>query len=100
MLSPKPLIPSPCPAPQPTHSCFLALGHIIFVLGHIIFARPRASPPIDGQLSHPLLHMQLETQLWGYWLVHIVVPPIGLQTPSPPLVLSLAPPLWALCSIQ
>jgi hypothetical protein len=29
-------------------------------LGHIIFARPRASPPIDGQLGHPLLHMQLE----------------------------------------
>jgi hypothetical protein len=28
--------------------------------------------------------MQLETQLWGggvYWLVHIIVPPIGLQTP-------------------
>jgi hypothetical protein len=32
------------------------------VLGHIIFARPRASPPIDGCLGHPLLHMQLETQ--------------------------------------
>ena len=38
-----------------------------------------ASPPIDGQPGHPLLHMQLETQLWGYWLVHIIVPPIGLQ---------------------
>jgi hypothetical protein len=25
----------------------------------------RASPPIDGRLSHPMLHMQLETQLWG-----------------------------------
>jgi hypothetical protein len=35
----------------------------------------------------------------GYWLVHIVVPPIGLQTPSAPSVLSLAPPLGALCSI-
>ena len=31
-------------------------------LGFIIFARPRASPPIDGRLDHPLLHMQLETQ--------------------------------------
>jgi hypothetical protein len=30
------------------------------VLGHMIFVRPRASPPIDGQL-----HMQLETQFWG-----------------------------------
>ena len=26
----------------------------------------------------------------GYWLVHIVVPPMGLQTPSAPWVLSLA----------
>ena len=61
-----------------------------------------ASPPIDGRLDHPLLHMQLETQLWwwGYWLVHIVVLPIGLQTPLAPWVLSLAPPLEALCSIQ
>jgi hypothetical protein len=25
----------------------------------------------------------------GYWLVHIVVPPIGLQTPLAPWVLSL-----------
>jgi hypothetical protein len=30
----------------------------------MIFTRPRASPPIDGRLGHPLLHMQLETQLW------------------------------------
>ena len=29
----------------------------------------------------------------GYWLVHIVVPPIGLQIPLAPWVLSLAPPL-------
>jgi hypothetical protein len=35
----------------------------------------------------------------GYWVVHIVVPPIGLQTPLAPWVLSLAPPLGALCSI-
>jgi hypothetical protein len=31
----------------------------------MIFAIPRAFPPIDGQVGHPLLHMQLETQLWG-----------------------------------
>jgi hypothetical protein len=31
--------------------------------------------------------------LQGYWLVHIVVPPIGLQFPLVPWVLSLAPPL-------
>jgi hypothetical protein len=39
-------------------------------------------------------------ELWGYWLVHIVVPPMGLQTPSAPWVLSLAPSLRTLCSIQ
>jgi hypothetical protein len=35
-----------------------------------------------------------------YWLVHIVVPPMGLQTPSAPFVLSLAPPLGTLCGVQ
>jgi hypothetical protein len=39
------------------------------VLGHMIFAISRASPPIDGQLGHPLLHMQLETQLWGLLVI-------------------------------
>ena len=29
--------------------------------------------PTDGRLGHPLLHMQLETQFCGYWLVHIVL---------------------------
>jgi hypothetical protein len=29
----------------------------------------------------------------GYWLVHIIVPPIGLQIPLAPWVLSLAPPV-------
>jgi hypothetical protein len=32
----------------------------------------------------------------GYWLVHNVVPPIELQIPLAPWVLSLAPPLGAL----
>jgi hypothetical protein len=36
----------------------------------------------------------------SYWVVHIVVPPIGLQIPLAPWVLSLAPPLGALWSIQ
>jgi hypothetical protein len=52
-----PLHPNlPIPASWPWHSP---------VLGHIIFARPRASPPIDGLLGHPLLHMLLETQALG-----------------------------------
>ena len=63
MLSQKSPKSSPYPAPQPTHSCFLALAFPC--TGHMIFAIPRAFPPIDGRLGHPLLHMQLWTQLWG-----------------------------------
>jgi hypothetical protein len=37
-----------------------------------------------------------DTSSGEYWLVHIVVPPIGLQISSAPWVLSLAPPLGAL----
>jgi hypothetical protein len=56
-----------------------------------------ASLSTDGQLGHLLIHMQLETQApAGYWLVYIVFPPIELQIPSAPWVLSLAPPLEAL----
>jgi hypothetical protein len=39
-------------------------------------------------------------ELCGYWLVHIDVLPMGPQTPSAPWVLSLAPSLGTLCSIQ
>ena len=39
-------------------------------------------------------------ELWGYSLIHIVVHPMGLQTPSAPGVLSLAPSLETLCFIQ
>jgi hypothetical protein len=38
-------------------------------------------------------------EFWWYWLVHIVLP-MGLQTTSAPWVLSLAPPLGTLCSVQ
>ena len=56
--SPPPaLLPNPpTPASWPWHSP---------VLGHIIFARPRASPPKDGRPCHLLLYMQLETQALG-----------------------------------
>jgi hypothetical protein len=33
--------------------------------------------------------MCIRDRFWGYWLVHIVVSPIGLQTSSAPWVLSL-----------
>jgi hypothetical protein len=63
ILSPPTLLPnSPTPASWRWHS---------LVLGHMIFTRPRASPPIDGQLGHPLIHMQLETQIWGEVLVSL-----------------------------
>jgi hypothetical protein len=63
------------------------------ILGHITFTGPRVSSSIDDQLGHPQLHMQLEPlvppcvffgwwfspwELWEYWLVHIVAPPMGL----------------------
>ena len=59
----------------------------------------------------PRLYMQLELcvllgwwlspwELWGIWLVDIVVLPMGLQTPSAPSVLSLTPPLGTPCSVQ
>jgi hypothetical protein len=56
--SPPPaLLPNPpTPASWPWHSP---------VLGHIIFTRPRASPPNDCQVGHLLLHMQLETRALG-----------------------------------
>jgi hypothetical protein len=55
-----------------------------------------ASLSSDGRLGHLLIHMQLESRAPGYWLVHNVVPPIGLQIPLAPWLLSLAPPLGAL----
>ena len=55
---------SPHPAPQPTHSRFLALAFLC-TGAYIIFERPWAFPPIDGRLGQPLLHMQLETQALG-----------------------------------
>ena len=36
----------------------------------------------------------------GYWLVHTVVPPMGLQTLSAPCILSILPPLGTLYSVQ
>jgi hypothetical protein len=96
----------PTPTSWPWHS---------HTLGHRAFIGQRASHPIAVWLGHSGLHMQLEPwvppcvlfgwwfspwELWGYWLVHIAVPPMGLQTPSAPEVLSLAPSLETACSVQ
>jgi hypothetical protein len=53
------------------------------VLGHIKFACPMGLSS-DGRLGHLLIHMHLESRAPGYWLVHNVVPPIGLQIPLAP----------------
>jgi hypothetical protein len=91
-------------------------------LRHRALTETRASPPIDVQQGHPLLHMWLEPWVppcvllgWWFspwelrsggggggvaaWLVDIVVLPMGLQTPSAPSVLYLAPPLGTPCSV-
>jgi hypothetical protein len=85
------------------------------ILEHPALTWPRASPPIDARQGHPQLHMLLEPwvpacvffgwcfspwELWGVWLVDIVVLPMELQTPLAPLILSLTPPLGNPCSVQ
>jgi hypothetical protein len=105
-----PITTAPPPADQATHSCFPVLA---FPYTGAL-TRPRASSPIDVQQGHPLLHMQLEPwvppcvlfgwwfspwELWGLLVGSYFVPPMGLQTPSTPWVLFLAPPLEILCSI-
>jgi hypothetical protein len=64
------------------------------VLRHIKFAKPM-SLSFQWWLTRPSsdTYADRNTSSEGYWLVHIVVPPIGLQTP-------LAPPLGALWFIQ
>jgi hypothetical protein len=84
-------------------------------LRHTAFIGQRASPPIVVWLGHPLWLMQLEPwvpscvlfgwwfspwELWEYWLIHIVVPPMGLKTPSASWVLPLALSLGTLCSVH
>jgi hypothetical protein len=107
-----PLPLPPFPAHQPTHSCFLALAFPC--TGHRASKGPRVSPPIDVYKSsykcswshesyqmYSLVHGLIPgISEGGYWLIHIIVPPMGLQTPSTPYVLSLAPSLGTLCSVQ
>ena len=109
----KPPIPSHPPhAHQPNHFYFWPWKSPI--LGYITFTGPRASIPIDDKLGYLLLYMQLEPwvpscvffdwwfrprELCGYWLVHIVLSPMGLQTLSGPWELFLAPSLGTLCFV-
>jgi hypothetical protein len=78
--------PTPLPTSWPQHSP---------VLRHIKFARPMGlSFHLWPTRPFSDTYAARDRSSRGYWLVHIVVPPIGgLQTPLVPWVLSLAPPL-------
>jgi hypothetical protein len=86
------------PTPLPTHSPFLALAFPC--TGAYKVCKSNGPLSSDGRLGHPLIHMQLDSRAPGYWLVHNVVPPIGLHIPLAPWVLSLAPSLGDLWSIH
>jgi hypothetical protein len=96
-----PKFPYTLPPPSsPTHLLPLLGPGVPLYWEHIKFARPRG---LSSQwwlirLSSAT-YAARDTSSGGYWLVHIVVPPIGLQTPSVPWVLSLASPLGVSCSI-
>jgi hypothetical protein len=73
-LSANPLSHPPLPLPlwgcSPTH--FPSLLQHLPMLGHQTSTGPTASPPIDAQQGHPLLHMQLEPrvrpcEIFGWW---------------------------------
>jgi hypothetical protein len=85
--NPPSLPPSPCSTTHP--SCFLALA----------FPWPwQLEPHVP-----PCVFFYWWFSPWklcGYWLVHIVVPPIGLLTPSAHWVLYLATSLETLCSMD
>jgi hypothetical protein len=83
------------PTSLPTHSHFFGPG-VPRYWGIYSLRVQWASLSSDGRIGHLLIHMQLESRAPGYWLVHNVLPPIELQIPLAPWVLSLAPPLGAL----
>jgi hypothetical protein len=89
----------PHPAPLHTHSYILAL--VFPCTGAYKVCKTKG--PLFLMMTDYAIFCYICSQrheLWGYWLVDNVVPPIGLQTTSTPCVLSLAPPLGALYSIQ
>ena len=78
------------------------------MLGHQAFTEPRVFPSTDASQSHPFYksswshgYLNVYSLVGGLspgssgdvLLVDIVVPPMGLQTPSAPSILPLTPPL-------
>jgi hypothetical protein len=101
---------SPQPAHQHTHSHLSTL-----TFPYTGASSLQGTKGLFSLQGHPRLHMWLEPwdppcvlfgwwfscwELSGYSLVHMVVSPMELQTPSAPWVLSLAPPMGTLCSVQ
>jgi hypothetical protein len=70
------------------------------VLGHIKFAWPMGLSFQWWLTRSSFDTYAVRVKSSGYWLVHNVVPPIGLQISLAPWILSLAPPLGALWFIQ
>jgi hypothetical protein len=96
-----PKVPHTLPHPLPHPPTPTSWPWRFPVLRQIKFTRPmglsfhwwRTRPSSDTYAAR-------DTSSGEYWVVHIVVPPIRLQIPLAPWVLSLAPPLGDLWSIQ
>ena len=69
------------------------------VLGHIKLLDQGAFLPNDGQLGHLLLHMQLKTRALGLLVSLYCYSTYSVADSFSSWVLSVAPPLGALCSI-
>jgi hypothetical protein len=70
---------------------------------HWCTTRPSSATYVAGAMVSPSVLFgwwSSPWDLWEVWFVHIVVPPMGLQTPLPPWILSLVPPVLTLCSVQ
>ena len=89
----------PWPDPQFTHSIFLALTFPCTGAYDLCKTKDLSFQWWLTRPSSPT-YATRDTHSGGYWLVRIVVPHIGLQTPLAPWLLSLAPSLGVLCSIQ
>ena len=85
-------IPSPCPAPQPTYSCFLALAFPC-TEAYSLWKTKGLSSHWWPTRPSSATYSNRDASSERYLLLHIAVPPIGLQTPLAPWVLSLAPSL-------
>jgi hypothetical protein len=57
MLSPFLISPPITSSPLPLLTILASLSWHFPTLGHSAFTRPRASPHIDDQQAHPLLHI-------------------------------------------